>query len=261
MMNFFIMNKYMEYNSLFIVNVALVCLSLSSIVVLLFMIHENNILSEQINDEVKEIEKKCPHCVCPECPKTPDVSCPKCPQCPQCPQITEDIRDNIKELLKNKNNNVDSVNNNVNQYPTVDEIVSAIFPGRNPKAISGRYFQVDPSNTYDGLSTDNFYDKNYKFPIDKILNTENSLNSYNINKDDIINNSINNQDINTSNSELLNNEKQNLINENVSNVETIKTNNMNNINSSDMNSIGSPPKMNNSDIDSFYQKILPDNIL
>lgn len=238
----------MEYNSLFVVNVALVCLSLSAIVVLLFMIHENNLLNEQINDEVKEIQKKCPDCVCPTCPKNPDVTCP---QCPKCPELSLDIIDNIKKLVDDKENKNIKINTVENNCPTVDEIVAAIFPGRNPKVVDGgRYFQIDASNTYDGLSTSNFYEKNYKFPMDKILKPDSPvMNSYNIDVGDEIDNSIENEYIDTNSSKKLSNDNLDSNNNSMDN------------NSMDNNSelVNSSPPMNEGFMDSFYQKILPDN--
>lgn len=242
----------MEYNSLFVVNVALVCLSLSAIVVLLFMIHENNILNEQINDEVKEIQKKCPDCICPECPKNPDVTCP---QCPKCPELSVDIIDNIKKLVNDKENENEKneknernikINTIENNCPTVDEIVGAIFPGRNPKVVDGgRYFQIDASNTYDGLSTSNFYEKNYKFPMDKILKPESPvMNSYNIDVDDRIDNSIENEYIDTNSSRKLS---------------ISSPNPMIQVSNKDSEFSQGSPSMDDGFMGSFYQKILPDN--
>ena len=162
----------MEYNALLIINVFVVCIALGAVVTLLFMIHENTILNEQIDKEIKQIEKKCPDCNCPECPKCPpnpdcNSNCPElpdCPTCPKCPQIPD-------ELLKNINKAQGSPKIITNQKecpkcqicPSVDDIVSGVFPGRNTKVIDGgRYFNIDASNTYDGLSTSNFYEQNYK---------------------------------------------------------------------------------------------------
>ena len=57
----------MEYNTLLGINVLLVCLCLSAIVVIVVMIFQNSTLNEEMNKELKEIEKKCPDCNCPEC--------------------------------------------------------------------------------------------------------------------------------------------------------------------------------------------------
>ena len=55
------------------------------------------------------------------------------------------------------------------ECPTVNDIVTGIFPGRNPKVVDGgRYFKVDAGNTYDGLSTSNFYRKDMH-PIQQSL--------------------------------------------------------------------------------------------
>ena len=48
----------MEYNTLLGINVFVVCVALAAVVTLLFMIHENTILSERMDKEIKQIEKK-----------------------------------------------------------------------------------------------------------------------------------------------------------------------------------------------------------
>lgn len=198
----------MEYNTLLGINVFVVCVALAAVVTLLFMIHENTILSEQMDKEIKQIEKKCPDCNCPACPKCPpnpdcNSKCPElpeCPKCPECPNISDDLLNNIKksqagpQIIKT---NTECPKCQV--CPSVDDIVSGIYPGRNTKVIDGgRYFQVDASNTYDGLSTSNFYKQNYKFPIDKILKPDEPvMNSYNLGGEEQIDNSIDNENIDT----------------------------------------------------------------
>ena len=180
----------MEDNTLLLLNILLVGLCLSAIVVIVILMVQNHSMSAEMNEELSKIEKKCPECPncevkcpdskpCPNCPKCPEISrnedCPDCPEsnktCPQCQEC-----------------------------PSVDEIVTGIYPGRNPKVKDGgRYFKVDAANTYDGLSTSNFYDKNYKFPMDRILAPDSPvMNDYNLGGEDQIDNSIENENINTS---------------------------------------------------------------
>ena len=198
----------MEYNTLLGINVFVVCVALAAVVTLLFMIHENTILSEQMDKEIKQIEKKCPDCNCPECPKCPpnpdcNSKCPElpdCPKCPECPSISDDLLNNINKAQASPQ--IIKTNKECPECqvcPSVDDIVSGIFPGRNTKVIDGgRYFQVDASNTYDGLSTNNFYKQNYKFPIDKILKPDEPvMNSYNLGGEEQIDNSIDNENIDT----------------------------------------------------------------
>ena len=203
----------MEYNSLFVINVVVVCLSLAAIVVLLFMIHETSLLNEEMNREIKEIDKKCPDCNCPECPPNPEcpecnIRCPSIPKCPKCPEIPDSMKEDAGDAVDAVDANTDT-EKQINQVqtscpkcqvcPSVDDIVTGIYPGRNPKVVDGgRYFKVDASNTYDGLSTNNFYEQNYKFPLDKILKPDlPEMNAYNLGGSEQIDNSIENEYIDT----------------------------------------------------------------
>jgi len=179
----------MEDNTLLIVNIFLLGLCLSAIVVIVILIIQNSSVAEEMNQELSKIEKECP--TCPKC----EVKCPenrKCPSCPKCPEIpkNEDCPDCNKTCPQ------------CQECPSVNEIVTGLFPGRNPKVVDGgRYFKVDASNTYDGLSTSNFYDKNYKFPQDKILKPDSpDMNDYNLGGEEQIDNSIENENVNTSES-------------------------------------------------------------
>ena len=258
----------MEYNSLFVINVVVVCLSLAAIVVLLFMIHETSLLNEEMNREIKEIDKKCPDCNCPECPKNPEcpkcnVRCPNVPECPKCPEIS-DMNNDMDNDMNNDKDNIDPKKivtkapcpkcQECRECPSVDDIVSGIYPGRNPKVVDGgRYFKIDASNTYDGLSTSNFYEKNYKFPMDKILKPDiPDMNAYNLGGSEQIDNSIDNENIDTNVSRSLpsvNNEED---------IENIAGS------SSDGESDGESDRATMGDqsyLSSFYHKILPDNFM
>ena len=154
----------------------------------------NNKLKEEINNiedkipECPKCELECPKCelTCPEVPKCPSMpenkDCPKCtegdkecPPCAECPDIN---------------------------CPSVDEIVNGVFPGRNTGVISGdRYSEVDPANSHDGLSISNFYEQEYNFPMDSILNPGSPIRSYNKKFDsELLNNSYENENVNNSES-------------------------------------------------------------
>ena len=200
-------------------NVALVFICLIGLVVIISLIIHINGLSNEINNELINIDKKFPECPdcnteCPpcntECPpcdtKCPDVTCPENKECPPCPTVNvhntqPEVKNIINESNSEKESNLKTDKTKYlenNDCPTVKEIVSGIFPGRNPKVVDGgRYFNIDPYNTYDGLSTSNFYEQNYKFPIDKILRPDPPLRSYNIGGEELINNSVENKNVNT----------------------------------------------------------------
>lgn len=230
----------MEYTTLLGINVLLVCLCLSAIVVIVVMIFQNSTLNEEMNKELKEIEKKCPDCKCPECPKNPDcnVNCPDCPKCPEPNQDTK-YRDQPQPQPKIE----------CPKCPSVEDIVAGVFPGRNPKVVDGgRYFQVDASNSYDGLSTNNFYEKNYNFPIDKILKPDEPfMKNYNIGGEEHIDNSIENENIDTNKTREL---------PSVDNSEKVEGDIENNM---DNDMMESPINQDSSYTEPFYQKILPDN--
>jgi len=180
----------MEDNTLLIVNIVLIGLCLSVIVVIVILIIQNSNMSEEMNKELSQIEKNCPKC--PKC----EVKCPEnksCPACPKCPEIP--INGDIPKCP-----DCNKTCPQCQECPSVDDIVTGIYPGRNPKVVDGgRYFKVDASNTYDGLSTSNFYDKGYEFPQDKILQPDTpDMKTYNLGGEEQIDNSIVNENINTS---------------------------------------------------------------
>ena len=97
------------------------------IIVIFIFVYGNSSRSSEINKKISELNTHCPEPVCPEpkCPEhpgCPEVKCPengKCPPCPQCPDC------------------------GTHDYPTVDEIVDGIFPGRDPRfRMSDQHFPV-----------------------------------------------------------------------------------------------------------------------
>ena len=155
-------------------------------------------LNEELKEEIINIENKIPKC--PECPKC-DLKCPKCElKCPDCPKVPENkecpkCSDGTKQCPTCEE--CPEIN-----CPSVDEIVTGVFPGRNTKVMGDdRYADVNPANSYDGLSTTNFYEEKYKFPMDSILNPGSPIRTYNKEFDsELLNNSDENYRINGSDS-------------------------------------------------------------
>tara|TARA_B100001094_G_scaffold324670_1_gene377630 strand:+ start:258 stop:932 length:675 start_codon:yes stop_codon:yes gene_type:complete len=107
------------------------------------------------------------------------MECPPCPQapgCPKCPDLKCGDETNEKEAPKPQN------------CPSVEDIVSGIFPGRNMGITrAGKYFDLK-ENDYELLSDSEYYQATNAFESDSILNpklTDDVLskvdNSYNTN--------------------------------------------------------------------------------
>ena len=134
-----------------------------------------------IKNELSNLEfPKCPdHPNIPSCPKCPDLNCSnegKCPECPEnkdcpvCPTIEVDC-------------------------PTVGDIVSGIFPGRNPGITSGgKYFDIMANDSYELMPDYDFYSPASAFPGDSILSAPDSLIKGNI---DVPSSEIDNSNDNT----------------------------------------------------------------
>tara|TARA_B100001123_G_C14791149_1_gene820506 strand:- start:94 stop:672 length:579 start_codon:yes stop_codon:yes gene_type:complete len=104
------------------------------ILIILFFVYRENSKADEIKDKISNLKMECPGCPecpdvscpevscpdnprdCPACPDCPDTSCPKCPSCPDLPNM---------------------------HYPTVNEIIDGIFPGRNQGVtLGGDYFPL-----------------------------------------------------------------------------------------------------------------------
>ena len=60
--------------------------------------------------------------------------------------------------------------------PTVDDIVTGIFPGRNPGITSGgKYFDIMANNSYELLPSYDFYNPVDAFPSDSILSVPENI--------------------------------------------------------------------------------------
>ena len=142
--------------------------------------------SAVIDDEISSLDLKCPKCpdltnpisksdlninVSPaaESPatKSPAAESPACPACP------------------------------VTKCPSVEDIVSGIFPGRNTGVTSsGRYFDVKAVKSYDLLPDYGFYKAEDAFPEDSILDPPLRWSNLDAPLNDI-NNSIDNEHVDT----------------------------------------------------------------
>ena len=179
----------MDEEYLIKVNSFLLFVCLAGLVMIGFLVYHISDINEDLNAEIKEIENKIPECPqCPECQlKCPENrDCPKCPECPKCPKLPSISSPNPSEIHAD--------------CPSVDQIVRGIFPGRNPKIMkeNTKYYRVNPYNSYNGLSTSNFYEQRYNFPMEKVLKPDKPLRDYNITGENTIDNSIDNNKVNYS---------------------------------------------------------------
>lgn len=106
---------------------------------------ENENKLDELNSEMLTSDdiniSECPDCKCPE-----NKECPKCPTCPE------------------------------TKCPTVDDIISGIFPGRNTGVTSsGRYFDVQGNESYELFPDYDFYQPSQAFPTDSILNSPQNI--------------------------------------------------------------------------------------
>ena len=138
-------------------------LSIIFIFIIIMMIGFHSAETSELQNRIDNIDiPPCPACPsCPECPGCPSVNIPKnnnnleekidnikleCPECPECPSLDH------------------------TQYPTVEDIVSGIFPGRNMGLTRGGIYQeLDSSGSYELLPEYDFYRPEDAFPEDTIL--------------------------------------------------------------------------------------------
>jgi hypothetical protein len=107
------------------------------ILIILFLVYRENSKADEIKDKISNLKMECPSC--PSCPECPDVSCPEvscpdnprdCPACPDCPNTSCPKCPKCPDLP------------NMN-YPTVNEIIDGIFPGRDQGVtLGGDYFPL-----------------------------------------------------------------------------------------------------------------------
>lgn len=156
-----------------------------------YLSNDNAEMNKDIKNDISNLEMECPpspecpeHPKIPSCPKCPDLTCDtggKCPDCPDCPEAPECPT----QVAVN--------------CPNVEDIVSGIFPGRNPGITSGgKYFDVKSNESYELLPSYDLFNPVSAFPNDSILSVPDSLITGNVDVPPTqINNAINNNNIDT----------------------------------------------------------------
>ena len=101
------------------------------LIIIISMIYYQSTLTDQLNEDILALDIDCPDVNCPENKECPDCVCsdnktpsPECPACPKAPDVNTNC-------------------------PTVEDIVSGIFPGRTTGLTSGgRYFEINTNESY-----------------------------------------------------------------------------------------------------------------
>ena len=140
-----------------------------------YMSSNNQMMKEDLKDQINNLDLECPECPdhpgcpsCPACPKCPDLECNEgvCPECPACPASLEGGDGECPACPS-----APAVS-----CPTVDDIVTGIFPGRSPGVTSGgKYFDIMSNESYELLPSYDFYNPVDAFPSDSILSAPDSL--------------------------------------------------------------------------------------
>ena len=138
-----------------------------------YMSSNNQMMKEDLKDQINNLDLECPKCPenpgcpsCPACPKCPDLKCNEgiCPECPECPATEEG------------DGKCPPCPTDSTSCPTVDDIVTGIFPGRNPGITSGgKYFDIMANDSYELLPSYDFYNPVDAFPSDSILSAPGNL--------------------------------------------------------------------------------------
>jgi hypothetical protein len=138
-------------------------LSLAFIFIIIMMISYHSMETSELKNEINNIE-------IPSCP-----ACPACPSCPGCPSTNIDMKDhNIEDKINLECPSCPACPSCQTDagptYPTVEDIVSGIFPGRNMGLTRGGIYQtLDSSGSYELLPEYDFYKPEDAFPKDTIL--------------------------------------------------------------------------------------------
>tara|TARA_B110000046_G_C13005010_1_gene403990 strand:- start:1830 stop:2597 length:768 start_codon:yes stop_codon:yes gene_type:complete len=137
-----------------------------------------------LNDQISKLEMECP--ACPSVPACPEgKACPQCPSCPTCPSLTCDNDGKCPDCIcpadqkcpqcPDCDRKCPPCNANAD-CPTVDDIISGIFPGRNPGITqNGKYFDVKSNESFELMPDYDFYDPQKAFPTDSILTPNHSM--------------------------------------------------------------------------------------
>ena len=124
------------------------------------------------SSETSELQNKIDNIKIPECP-----ACPACPKIPACPNVnlpSNSSHRNLEEKIDNIKLECpecpDCPEVNEGQYPTVEDIVGGIFPGRNMGLTRGGIYQtLESDGSYELLPEYDFYRPEDAFPQDTIL--------------------------------------------------------------------------------------------
>jgi len=178
--------------------------------------------TDNLKEEVSKLEMECP--ACPSVPACPEnKACPSCPTCPQCPSLTCDEDGKCPDCICPTDKACPvcpPCNANAN-CPTVKDIVTGIFPGRNPGITeNGKYFDVQASENYQLLSDFDFYEAQEAFPSDSILSAPPNLASNNIQvPSNRMNNNMERGNINSNTNTI----QTRTLNSNMGNMDTMST--------------------------------------
>jgi len=104
------------------------------ILIILFLVYRENTKADEIKEKISGLKLECP--AAPPCPDVtcPEVSCPnntqECPKCPKCPECPTASCPKCPDCPSTN-------------YPTVNEIINGIFPGRDQGVtMGGDYFPL-----------------------------------------------------------------------------------------------------------------------
>jgi hypothetical protein len=147
------------------------------------MIYMMSLKTTKLENEISQLEMECPPC--PTNPKCPDHPAhPAIPACPVCPSLTCDNDGKCPDCncpANDKCPDCPDCSANAN-CPSLDDIISGIFPGRNPGLTSGgRFFDVKASESYELMPDYDFYDPVNAFPNDNLLSAPGNLLAGNVN--------------------------------------------------------------------------------
>jgi hypothetical protein len=105
-------------------------------ILILRYVYSDNKKMDELRDHINTLDKECP--ACPDCKCESDLS--KCPDC-VCPDKSADITDNNGPNFPMNNSGVSCPEVSC---PSVDDIVSGLFPGRNMGiTASGKYHDIN----------------------------------------------------------------------------------------------------------------------
>jgi len=158
------------------------------LIIIIAMVYHQSTLSDQLDTDIKALDF-----TCPTCPKIP--SCPKNDKCPDCPDCN--CENTNVPVSPTSPTSCPACPANNTSCPTVEDIVSGIFPGRTGGVTTGgRYFEINANENYELLPDYDFYQPENAFPQDSILDQPLISGNPPVNMNQI-NNSLDNLNIDT----------------------------------------------------------------